>query len=437
MKLVLEETSSFRIRKDNEIDSLNKVLGEKDRLIEDLKKEMTERDPTVLRDKFREELAQPIKRLEKERDFIQRENERLNYEIKIARNKIEQLEKEVIDSVERVRLSFESEVNLVKKEKEELRLRVFELSQTPDNMKMIQVSDENHKLQRKLQHLKLNMEELETQYKRIQSQVQSLVTEHEQKELEMNNKITSLKDQLSLAKDDSRDFNRLKEEYDRMKKEYSLLQEDLPRVKAEMMETKIISREFQRQKDRYREEYHRIKQLLEEERKELADFKTIGEKNVSRLRRSIEDERRENEERIKSLDHEITCIRKERDDLKYKYKQASQVLSELKKRLTILEKTHQSSFFLSKTTATHDKDARKEGHQTRQSTPKPTTAILKTTISTTPRISKSKDTASCKQSCQEKEKDNLEEDDHQKLSSHHNRRHLHSHRSHRHRSQTT
>ena len=392
MKSLLEETSSFRNRKDNEIKSLQDVLQEKDRLTEDLKREIKERDPVTLREKLREELSQPIQRLEKERDLLTRDNEKLSYEIKMSQIRIDQLEKEVTDSVERTRLSFESELNVVRREKEEIRVKLTEMSQTPDNVKMRQATEENQRLHRKINNLKLTIEDNETSYKRIQSKLESLVTEHQQQEQEMTLKMTALKSQLEAVKDASRDYTRLKEDYQTMKKDYSILQEEHPRMKAELMEAKILSRELQRQKDRYREEYHRLKQLLDEERKELSDFKNIAEMNISRLRRSIEGERQENENRIKSLDRELILLRKERDDLKIKYKGTTEVLSELRMRMTTLERTT-LSFFQTKVPPTgilptdqlpyHQtimRRSKSEGHtlklqdKTTSSTLKPTTA---------------------------------------------------------------
>ena len=347
MKSLLEEMSSFRNRKNNEIKSLQDVLQEKNRLTEDLKREIKEKDPVTLREKLKEELSQPIQRLEKERELLTRNNEKLLYEIKMSQIRVDQLEKEVTDSVERTRLSFESELNVVRREKEEIRVKLTEMSQTPDNVKMRQATEENQRLHRKINNLKLTIEDNETSYKRIQSKLESLVTEHQQQEQEMTLKMTALKSQLEAAKSASRDYTRLKEDYQTMKKDYSVLQEEHPKMKAELMETKILSREFQRQKDRYREEYHRLKQLLDEERKELSDFKNIAETNISRLRRSIEGERQENENRIKSLDRELILLRKERGDLKIKYKRTTEVLSELRMRMTTLERTT-LSFFQSK-----------------------------------------------------------------------------------------
>jgi len=401
MKGVLEETTAFRSRRDLEKESLQQVLQEKDRFIQELRQEVAERDPVILRDKFKEELKEPIKRLEQERDLLERENEKLRYEIKMQSSKIEQLEKEVVDSTERVRLSFGAEVNLVKKEKEELKVRLMELSQTPDNIKMLRLTDENQKLERKLNSVKFSMEDTEVAYKRIQSQIQVHMSEHEEREAEMKRRITSLKTQLETAKDGSRDYNRLKEEYDAVKKEHSMLQEEMPRIKAELMEEKILSREFQRQKDRYREEYHRIKQLVDEERKELTDFKTMAEKNVSRLRRSIEDERRENQHKFASLDREISGLRKERDRLKIKHHQSLEVLSILKQRLTAIEKTR-SAFFRKSLPDLQEKGVKKNHHRERdtlftshpvedkrrQRSQPPTSTAMKATCTTTTKTSK-------------------------------------------------
>jgi DNA repair exonuclease SbcCD ATPase subunit len=346
MKLVLEETSSYRVRKDNEFSSLQTFLQDKDRLIHELREELKERDPVVQREKFQEELSQPLRRLEKERDLLIRDNEKLSYEIKMSRLKTEQLEKEVTDSVEKTRLSLESKINVIKREKEELRVKLLEVSQTPDHQRMIRITEENQSLQRKIHSLSSVVEDLESEKKRLLSKLESSLRDNEQREQELTSKMTQLKSQLESAKDDARDLSRLKDEHHKLQKEHSQLLDNHPKVKGELMEIKILNRELSRQKDRYREEYHRLKQLIEEERQQLTDFKTMTEKNVGRLKKSIVEERRENEEAIlsfkttiKMLGRELHSVKKERDDLKQKYRRTTEVLSELRMRMSILEKS--------------------------------------------------------------------------------------------------
>ena len=124
------------------------------------------RDPILLRDKIMKELEAPIRRLEKEVELSEREKDRLNHEIKLLACKIENQDKELIDAIERLKLSYEVQINANKAEREELKLKIVELSQKPDVQKMALVTEENSRLKNKLTQVKERLTEGEEAFKK-------------------------------------------------------------------------------------------------------------------------------------------------------------------------------------------------------------------------------------------------------------------------------
>ncbi|CAK9252450.1 unnamed protein product, partial [Sphagnum jensenii] len=98
MKLILEETMAMRETKDVEVRDVRKLLEERDKAIDSLKKELTEFDPMVIRERFEAELKEPLHKAEKEKQHLLREKEKADFEVKIHKQKIEHLEKEVVDA---------------------------------------------------------------------------------------------------------------------------------------------------------------------------------------------------------------------------------------------------------------------------------------------------------------------------------------------------
>lgn len=154
----------------------------------------------MYRNKLAEEFEEPQRRLQRDKDRLEREKESVVYEVKLLRQQIDHLEKEHLDSIERVRLSYEAEVNLVKREKEEIRTRLVEASQSPDVAKLLALSEENARLARRLQAAQASLETAEEQYRAIQKRVEDFVIEHDQKERTYRNEIEALREKITMLK---------------------------------------------------------------------------------------------------------------------------------------------------------------------------------------------------------------------------------------------
>ena len=273
MKQVLEETKFIKDKKDNELEHLLKQLDERDKIIERFRNELKERDPQVIKDHFAQELHEPIKRLEKERDFLIREKDKLGYELKIAKQKIAYLEKENLDGIERVKLAYEAEINLIRKEKEELRLKLIEVSQTPDAQKLLNLSQENSKLHNKVKNFQATIDEAEQQYRKIQKKIEMLLIEQEknEKEYENQNELHNL--QITNLKEDNRklreiisnsnhekdeiiaELKRLQNENHRLKKEYEQIEIDIGLEKDKLRQSILKEQnDLEKEKDALLEE---------------------------------------------------------------------------------------------------------------------------------------------------------------------------------------
>lgn len=181
-KHLLEETVHIKTQKDGLLDQLRRELEDKAAKLEQLRRELLDRDPAVLKEQFKDELQAPLKLLERDKDRLERDNERLTYELKMARQQCDHLDKECVTSVERTRLSYESELNLVRKEKEEIRVKLLELCQSPDAQKTLALNAENTALRHKLTSIQTTLSTADAHYKRIQSQLEQLVSEHDRLE---------------------------------------------------------------------------------------------------------------------------------------------------------------------------------------------------------------------------------------------------------------
>ena len=80
---------------------------------------------------------------------------------------------------------------------------------------------------------------------------------------------------------------------------YANLTEDVTALKHQLMESTAVLKEVVRHKDRLKEENDRLKSEFRDERKEMNEFKSMSEHNLSRLRKCIQEERSEYEERIR------------------------------------------------------------------------------------------------------------------------------------------
>ncbi|XP_054167560.1 centrosomal protein of 83 kDa-like [Oppia nitens] len=503
MRQVLAETKQIKDKKDDEVDQMIKVCEERDKMIETLKSELKELDPQVIKHQFEDELKEPLNKLHKSYETVIRDKERLGYELKIAKQKIEFLEKENLETIERLKLSFESEINLIKKEKEEMRNKLLEVNQLPDVMRFTDLNHENQRLSAKVKSYQTTLEDAEQQYKRIETKVESLVTEHENSEKsfgrqisELNSQLKSLSDNnlklqqtisnnerekenllaeidrlrletnrlnkmldekdkdfttekdriknfylLSIkevedqkdivvnqlkklkadfetkdesmkrldleTKDKERDFElkmteirqqefdrrcaieqeknsmhskikdlkeektKLKEEIqqmkrqienmselrlsveresmmlrakieshqlnieelDKLRRQHIQLHDNLNKQKSENTEYSALNKDLIRQRDQYKSDYQRIKDILDEERKHLEEFKILSDKNVVKLKNCIEEERYDFKDKLLGLERDVIKIKKERDELRTKYSKYLTIAEKLQSKL--------------------------------------------------------------------------------------------------------
>ncbi|KAI1299218.1 Centrosomal protein of 83 kDa [Halotydeus destructor] len=508
LKGLLEETKAITVKRDAETSTLREALAHKDAIVEELRKELSLRDITTVRNQVKEELEEPVRKLGRDCQVLERDKERLSFELKISKQQVEHLQKELVDSVERTRLSFESELNLVKKEKEELRGRYVELNQTPDAQRINLIVQENTRLKAKLNSFQTSFEEAEDNYKKVLDKLETLVRDHEHSEkelnkqlessrsqiVELNNQIDSLeadlrtsqrekldiqlvlskvhkqldsskeevtsaesslreqrdsfkgqletersefdkertvlrdeikrlkldvisksekaadleKELVSMSKEMVRKMtsvredeaakviplqrqileleNRIKElqerrdkvrteldqvrrqldssvesrlvterelivckarlevlqesskELDSLRRTHSSLHECLNKIKCELLEANSVNKELVRQKERIKDEYHRIKVNLEQERKDLSDFKETSDKNIGRLRACLDEERAEARSRLVHLERQVTETSGERDTLKAKCRHYVQAIEKFEGRIGQLER---------------------------------------------------------------------------------------------------
>lgn len=142
-------------------------------------------------------MDEPLRKAEKEKERLNKDRERLCNELKLCKQQIEHMEKEHLDAIEKIKLSYEVELNLIKREKEEIRIRLVEASQVPDVKKLIDLSEENSRLNRRLQSAQDIIEQAEQKYKQIQQQIQDLLLDSEQKERIHQSKSTHLHEQMN------------------------------------------------------------------------------------------------------------------------------------------------------------------------------------------------------------------------------------------------
>jgi coiled-coil domain-containing protein 41 len=269
MRIILEETKFIKDKKDNELQNLFKLIEEKDNLIDKLNLELKQTDPQLIKETFAEELNQPIKKLQKDKELLIRDKERMAYELKIAKQKIDYLEKENIDAIERVKLTFEAEMNLIKREKEELRIKLIEANQSPDVKRLTDLAQENARLNARIKAFQTTLGDTEVQYKKIQTKVESLVIEHENSEKEYEKQISALNSQLNQLRENNANLRQLNNINTRDKEE---LNAEIDRLKNELSRT---LKEFEEREKYFSAEKEKIKRLSLKDLKEIEDEKDI------------------------------------------------------------------------------------------------------------------------------------------------------------------
>ena len=271
MRQILSETKMIKNKKDEDLEQVFKVCEEKDKMIDSLKNELKDRDPQLIRHQFEDELKEPLKKMQKTNEVLIKDKERLNYELKFAKQKIETLEKENIDSIERMKLFFDSEINLIKREKEELRNKLMEANQLPDVKRYLQLTEENSKLSAKVKSFQSTLEDAEQQYKRIQLKVESLVVEHENSEKEYEKQISSLSSQLNAFRQNKTDLKQVIANHNRDKEE---LIADIERLKNEInklnKQLDESDKTFGREKERMDGIYNKTLKEIEEQKNAIS-----------------------------------------------------------------------------------------------------------------------------------------------------------------------
>lgn len=169
------------------------------------------------------------------------------------------------------------------------------------------------------------------------------LTEMNEENCKLRQNLMSLEKELCMCKGSIKSLELSQIDYEKLQKTHEILVQDIMSMKGQLMESTGVLKDLSRQKDRYKREYESMKDQLMQERKELSDFKTMSERNLSRLRKCIEEERRSYEERVRKLEEQALIISKERDEYVNKYRSSSGILDQIRVRMTAVEKTITSS----------------------------------------------------------------------------------------------
>lgn len=367
LKNILHEDKLKEERLTLQIDHVTKLVSEKDRLIQDLREEVASRDPSKIREKLSFELKEPLRRLQLEKEQVTRECEKLTYDLKVSHLKVTQLEKEITDAIERTKLTFVAEINCLKREKEELKVTIAELSKLPDNQKLSTLMEENCRLKSKLTQNKVSLEESQINYNKICNRFDLLISQIETRDVENETLLSTLKNEVNSAREQiqvkeatirsqNRRLDELTDSFDRVKRQLTETQEELTLVKSkyqsdldmirgekETLRTQVTqlteqSNEYLKMRDRYRIEYEKLKECLDEERKDLVTFKTTSEGNLKRLRQCIQDERKMFTDKITSLTATVDQLKSENVKLKARCKQLIDTREKLSNKFKLIEK---------------------------------------------------------------------------------------------------
>ena len=208
-------------------------------------------------------MEEPMIRLQKDNDRLTKEKEKAIYESQIVKQQLDHLEKEHLDSIERIKLSYEAEVNLIKREKEEIRTRLVEASQSPDVKRIVEMSEENSRLNRKLQSAQVAIEQAEGQYRQIQSQIEQFVVEQDQQNKLHENEIKQLQQQIHSHKNE---IKGLRIQIENKKNENENFLDEIGRLKR--LEEKLRF-EVEQAKTRGNQEKENLRITMEKEKEQL------------------------------------------------------------------------------------------------------------------------------------------------------------------------
>lgn len=131
------------------------------------------------------------------------------------------------------------------------------------------------------------------------------------------------------------------EELEKLRRQHIQLHDVLNKLKSENTEYSALNRELIRQREQYKSDYQRIKDMLEEERKELNEFKALSDKSVVKLKNCIEEERHDFRDKLLSLEREVLRYKKEKEELREKYKQYVSIADKLQTKLNEMKEKQQ------------------------------------------------------------------------------------------------
>jgi chromosome segregation ATPase len=154
----------------------------------------------------------------------------------------------------------------------------------------------------------------------------------------LRQEIMSVEQEMSVSKGRIKTLELSLIDHEKLEKNHANLMQDLMSMKNQLMESLTIMKDAARQKDRYKREYESLKEQLNSERRDLSDFKTMNERNLSRLRKCIQEERSGYEERIRKLEDEVRSLGKEKNEIEKRYHQSKSILDQIRTRVTTVEK---------------------------------------------------------------------------------------------------
>ena len=139
------------------------------------------------------------------------------------------------------------------------------------------------------------------------------------------------------------------EELDKLRRQHNQLHDLMNKLKSENMEYSALNKELVRQREQYKSDYQRLKDALEEERKQLDEFKVLSDKNILKLRNCIEEERFDFKDKLLALERDVIKCKKEKEEFRDKYKQYVSIADKLQTKLNDMkdkqkqESSHQKS----------------------------------------------------------------------------------------------
>ena len=184
-------------------------------------------------------------------------------------------------------------------------------------------------MQTKLKDLKEEKVRLKEEIQQLRRQIENL------SELRLSVERDSM---MMRAKVESYQINM--DELDKLRREQNNLHDNLIKLKSENTEFAALNKELVRQREQYKSDYERIKESLEEERKHMDEFKHMSDKNVVKLRNCIEEEKFDLRDRLLNLERDVIKCRKEKEDIKEKYKQYVMIAEKLQKKLKEIKERH-------------------------------------------------------------------------------------------------